>query len=96
MCREGFIQFGQYQYTGLGRRFLALAADFVVFALVFFPVTKLVKGVWVMSSAEHQWGVGSIVTDPLCLMFLAVIFAYFVILEGVSGATVGKALTPSR
>jgi uncharacterized RDD family membrane protein YckC len=30
------------------------------------------------------------ITDPLCLIFLALIFLYFVLLEGLLGATLGK------
>ncbi|MCP4685690.1 MAG: RDD family protein, partial [bacterium] len=78
------------QYAGLGKRFAALAVDFFLLSLVFFPVTRLVKGVWMMSSQDHAWGYGWFITDSLCLSFLAVIFLYFVILEGALGATVGK------
>ena len=77
-------------YVGLWVRFLALAADGILFCLVFFPVTRLVKGVWLMSSSDHLWGYGWLVTDPICIAFLVVIAAYFVVLEGVFGATLGK------
>ncbi|MBN1211964.1 MAG: RDD family protein [candidate division Zixibacteria bacterium] len=80
-------------YAGLGRRFAALVIDFIVLSLIFFPVTRLVKGVWVMSSGDHLWGYGWLVTDPLCLVFLVVIFLYFVLLEGFFGATAGKWFT---
>ena len=83
-------------YAGLGRRFTALVLDFVILSLVFFPVTRIVKGVWLMSSTDHLWGYGWIVTDPLCLIFLVVIFLYFVFLEGFWGGTVGKRLTGLR
>ncbi|MCP4686195.1 MAG: hypothetical protein GY867_12220, partial [bacterium] len=46
------------QYAGLGKRFAALAVDFFLLSLVFFPVTRLVKGVWMMSSQDHAWGYG--------------------------------------
>ena len=80
------------KYGGLGRRFLALVIDFVVFGVVFFPVTRIVKGTWLMSQSDHLWGYGWLVTDPLCLTFLAVIVIYFVVLEGMYGATIGKRL----
>jgi len=57
---------------------------------VFFPVTRVVKGTWVMAAADHQWARGWFVTDPLCLAFLLVMFLYFVLFEGLSGATPGK------
>jgi uncharacterized RDD family membrane protein YckC len=79
-------------YAGLGRRFMALVADFLILSAIFFPVTRVVKGVWVMSSGDHLWGYGWVVTDPLCISFLIVIVAYFVLLEGLFGATIGKRL----
>ena len=79
-------------YAGLVRRFAALVVDFLIFCMVFFPVTKIVKGVWIMSATDHLWGYGWLVTDPLCLIFLAVIVLYFIFLEGVFGATIGKKL----
>ena len=78
------------RYAGLGSRFLALVIDTLLFCVVFFPVTRLVKGVWLMSSADHRWSYGWFITDPLCLAFLAVMFGYFVLLEGRAGATIGK------
>ena len=77
-------------YAGLGRRFLALLVDFTLFCAVFFPVTRVIKGVWIMSAGDHLWRYGLLVTDPLCIAFLLFILFYFVILEGLVGATVGK------
>ena len=79
-------------YAGLGRRFLALFFDFLFLSLIFFVVTKFVRGVWVMSSEEHLWSYGWFITDPLCIGFLFGILGYFVVLESVFGATVGKRL----
>ena len=78
------------QYAGLGKRFAALVIDFLLLSLVFFPVTRAVKGVWMMSRQDHAWGYGWFITDPLCVTFLVVIVLYFVILEGAMGATVGN------
>ncbi|UCD62941.1 MAG: RDD family protein [Candidatus Zixiibacteriota bacterium] len=78
------------QYAGLGLRFLALAIDLVILSMVFFPLTRIVKGVWIMSSTDHLWGYGWLITDPLCIAFLVAIFIYFVMMEGFLGATVGK------
>ncbi|MCB2230583.1 RDD family protein [bacterium] len=77
-------------YAGLQSRFWALVIDFAALSAVFFPVTRIVKGVWLMQPTDHLWGYGWIVTDPLCLIFLLAIFVYFVIGEGMFGATIGK------
>ncbi|UCG61624.1 MAG: RDD family protein [Candidatus Zixiibacteriota bacterium] len=82
----------QPKYANLGRRFWALVIDFLILSMIFFPVTRIVKGVWIMSSGDHLWGFGWLITDPLCLIFLLVIFLYFVVLEGTLGATIGKRL----
>lgn len=78
-------------YAGLGARFCALCLDLALFCTLFFPITRLVKGVWLMSPADHRWASGLFITDPLCIAFLLVMILYFVLLEGVVGATVGKA-----
>ena len=83
-------------YAGVLPRFTALAADIVLMSCVFFPVTRVVKGTWVMSASDHDWVRGSFVSDPLCLSFLVVMFLYFVLLEGLFGATVGKRLMRLR
>ena len=79
-------------YAGVWSRFAALVADIVLMSCVFFPVTRIVKGTWVMSASDHGWVRGWFVSDPLCLLFLVAMFLYFVILEGLGGATVGKRL----
>jgi uncharacterized RDD family membrane protein YckC len=78
------------RFAGLWPRFLALLCDFLLFCAVFFPVTRLVKGVWIMSAADHRWSHGLFVTDPLCIVFLAIMFLYFVFFEGLTGVTLGK------
>lgn len=83
---------GQQRYANVWLRLLALVLDFLVLSLVFFPVTKAVKGVWIMGSGEHLWSYGWFITDPLCMSFLVVIVLYFVLLEGICGATIGKML----
>jgi uncharacterized RDD family membrane protein YckC len=77
-------------FAGLWPRFLALFIDFLFFCAVFFPVTRLVKGTWLMSAEDHLWHYSFIITDPLCLIFLTIMFLYFVFLEGVLGTTLGK------
>ena len=77
-------------YAGLGSRFLALLIDGLLLSAVFFPTTRIVKGVWIMAPSDHLWRVGWLVSDPLCMIFLLVIAIYFVVLEGVFGRTVGK------
>ena len=85
-----------YRYAGLGRRFLGLLIDFLFFCAIFFPTTRIIKGVWVMSGSEHLWGYGWLITDPLCLIFLAIMVLYFIILEASFGATIGKKLLGMR
>jgi len=43
-----------------------------------------------MAPSDHRWADGLFVTDPLCLAFLMVMLLYFALLEGLSGATLGK------
>ena len=83
-------------YAGVWPRLGALVIDLVVLSCVFFPVTRVVKGTWVMSASDHRWASGWFVTDPLCLTFLAVMFLYFVLLEASAGRTVGKRLLRLR
>ena len=84
------MEMKKLSYAGLGRRFLALSVDGLLLSAVFFSITRIVKGVWIMSPADHQWRVGWFVSDPLCMIFLVVIFLYFVVLECVFGRTAGK------
>ena len=77
-------------FAGLGARFWALVIDVLLFCAVFFPVTCVVKGVWIMSAADHHSASGLFITDPLCLTFLAPMLLYFALLEGLTGATLGK------
>ena len=78
------------RYAGLWPRFLALVVDFLLFCAAFFPITRMVKGVWLMSPSDHRWSSGLFIMDPLCIVFLVVICLYFVLLEGIVGATLGK------
>ena len=41
------------QYAGLWVRFAALAMDGLLLSAIFLPVTRLVKGVWLMSPGDH-------------------------------------------
>lgn len=77
-------------YAGVTSRLLAVVIDLLVLSAVFFPVTRVLKGAWVMSPADHRWARGWFVTDPLCLAFLLIMFLYFVLFEGSPGATPGK------
>lgn len=78
------------RYAGLAIRFWALVIDFIFLSLIFFPITQLIKGVWIMTPGDHAWSYGWVITDPLCLIFLITIFVYFVYAEGTYGATLGK------
>ena len=76
------------KYASLNKRILAQLIDYLVFCIVFFPVTYLVKGTWLMTPDDHLW----IIFDPICAVFLVIIFAYFIFLEWLTGFTVGKYL----
>ena len=86
----------QVRYAGLWPRFLALVLDTALFCVVFFPIARMVKGVWLMSAADHRWVYGWFITDPLCLVFFGIIWIYLILLEGLAGATVGKWLLGLR
>ncbi|MCK5879878.1 MAG: RDD family protein [Holophagae bacterium] len=81
---------GDVHFVGIWPRFFALLVDFLLFCAIFFLITKLVKGVWMMSATDHRWNSELMVTDPLCIIFLVVMGLYFVFLEGWAGATLGK------
>ncbi len=89
-------QTNQQQYAALWPRFLALVADFIILSIFFFPLTRIIKGVWIMNASDHLYRYGYFVTDPLCLIFLVIIVLYFVLLEGLLGATPGKRLFTLR
>jgi uncharacterized RDD family membrane protein YckC len=84
------------RFADLWPRFLALLADLALFCAVFFPITRLVKGVWLMSPRDHNWVNGWFIFDPLCLIFLVVMVLYMILLEGWLGATPGKWLVGLR
>jgi uncharacterized RDD family membrane protein YckC len=70
----------------LFRRGAAFVLDFIFLSLFFFPITYLYSGSWVMSYEQHLWGI----LDPICIVFLFVIFAYLILMEAYTGWTVGK------
>jgi uncharacterized RDD family membrane protein YckC len=90
MIARGILMKNEIEYAGLGERFLALLVDTLLFCTCFFPVTRIVKGVWLMSPNDHNWVRGWFISDPLCLIFLAIMGLYFVCLEGWLGATLGE------
>ena len=73
---------------GVLRRGLAWILDILFLSIFFFPFTYLYSGKWVMGSQEHLWGI----TDPICLVFLLIIFTYFTVMEAYVGWTIGKVL----
>ena len=83
-------------YAGLRERFLALLVDVLFFCACFFPITRLVKGVWLMSPNDHNWVRGWFIFEPLCLAFLGMIGLSFIVLEGWLGATLGKSIMGLR
>lgn len=79
-------------YASLRLRIFAQIIDYIVFCIIFFPVTYLVKGTWLMTPEDHLW----IIFDPVCGIFLVFIFAYFIFLEWLTGNTAGKYLLRIR
>ena len=68
------------------RRGIAWLLDFLFLSIFFFPATYLYSGKWMMGPEEHLWGI----SDPICLVFLFIIFAYLILMEAYAGWTVGK------
>jgi uncharacterized RDD family membrane protein YckC len=90
MTVGGILMKNESEYAGLWARFLALLVDVVFFCACFFPITRLVKGVWLMTPNDHNWVRNWFIFDPLCLAFLVIMGLYFIFLEGWLGATLGK------
>lgn len=84
--------YNSFHFAGLWVRFTALLVDFTLLSIPFFIITKIVKGVWLMGAKDHRWVSGWFINDPLCMIFLAIIVLYFILLEGLAGMTVGKRL----
>ena len=80
------------QKVGVLRRGIAWIADVLFLSIFFFPATYLYSGKWVMGPEEHLWGI----LDPICLVFLFIIFAYLILMEAYAGWTVGKRIMRMR
>lgn len=74
------------------RRGIALLLDFLFLSIFFFPITYWYSGKWIINPEDHLWGS----TDPICLVFLFIIFAYFTFMEAYVGWTIGKRLLSIR
>ena len=74
------------------RRGIAWLLDILFLSIFFFPVTYLYSGKWIMGPEEHLWGI----SDPICLVFLFVIFAYLILMEAYVGWTMGKRILGMR
>ncbi|MFC2044815.1 RDD family protein [Chloroflexota bacterium] len=74
------------------RRGIGFLLDFVFLSIFFFPATYLYSGKWVMSYEDHLWGI----SDPICIVFFFIIFAYFILMEAYVGWTVGKMILGMR
>ncbi len=85
-----FMSTNGVRYAGLRARFAALFVDLLVFCAFFFPITRLVKGVWLISPTDHRWRSGLFISDPICVAFFIVMVLYYVLLEGWFGLTAGK------
>jgi uncharacterized RDD family membrane protein YckC len=80
------------QKAGVLRRGIAWIADILFLSIFFFPITYWYSGKWVMGPEEHLWGI----SDPICLVFLFIIFAYLILMEAYVGWTVGKRIMGMR
>ena len=78
--------------VGVLRRGISFLLDFVFLSIFFFPATYLYSGKWVMGPEEHLWGI----SDPICLVFMFIISAYFILMEAYVGWTVGKKILGMR
>jgi len=86
------IEEHKVEKPGVIRRGIALALDFLFLSVFFFPATYLYSGKWILNPEDHLWGI----TDPICLVFLFIIFAYFILTEAYVGWTVGKKILGMR
>ena len=80
------------QKTGVLRRGIAWVVDILFLSIFFFPITYWYSGKWVMGPEEHLWGI----SDPICLVFLFIIFVYLILLEAYVGWTIGKRILRMR
>jgi uncharacterized RDD family membrane protein YckC len=80
------------QKAGVLRRGIAWIADILFLSIFFFPITYWYSGKWIMGPEEHLWGI----SDPICLVFLFIIFAYLILMEAYVGWTVGKRIMGMR
>ena len=74
------------------KRGAAWLLDILFLSLFFFPATYFYSGKWVMGPEEHLWGI----SDPICLVFLLIIFAYLILMEAYAGWTIGKRILDMR
>jgi len=86
------IEEHKVEKPGVIRRGIALALDFLFLSVFFFPATYLYSGKWILNPEDHLWGI----TDPICLVFLFIILAYFILTEAYVGWTVGKKILGMR
>ncbi len=78
--------------VGVLHRGIAWIADILFLSIFFFPITYWYSGKWVMGPEEHLWGI----SDPICLVFLFIIFTYLILMEAYVGWTVGKRIMGMR
>jgi uncharacterized RDD family membrane protein YckC len=74
------------------RRGIAWLLDIMFLSIFFFPATYLYSGKWIMGPEEHLWGI----SDPICIVFLFIIFAYLILMEAYVGWTIGKRIFGMR
>ena len=73
----------QQEYKGIGIRFGAQLIDWIILFIIYFIVGRALFG-------SFSWQVAGAAAMPVLMVNLAIFFLYFVILEGIFGATLGK------
>src|SRR5438552_2710213 len=81
----------QVQYVGVGRRFLAALVDSILLGIVF-----VVMGVLFGQAQASGGNVSVSLTGVPAMLTFVISFLYFIVLEAVLGATLGKLLLGIR
>lgn len=76
-------------YVGVGRRFLAILIDGIILYVINYFITKAFGGT-ATSSMSGGMSTGFNLQGPAALIVMLVDLAYYIGMEGMMGATVGK------
>ncbi len=84
------------KYQGVAIRAIAFIIDNLVLFASLGLFHFLVFGTWWRHVPDTANMATFFVTDAVCLSFLAIYFLYFVVMEGMVGATIGKLICKIR